>query len=120
MEGLNIPCMVAGLLAGAGLMTAVFMEGGFRNAAFLIAGIVFGAIACQHVQLNDTSRDSLVMLMAMLTGILLVAIPTIIQSEKKAEEEAAARRTTQHGGTVASLNHIYRNVPPSDKHDKRK
>lgn len=112
MEELNILCLVAGLIAGAGFAMAAFSKGGFRNVVFLLVGFFIGTL---FVNVPLEGKNSTVVIMAWLTGLLVVVIPTMIQAEKKAEEAAARNRTTPNAGTPAVLENIFRNLPPADK-----
>ncbi len=110
---LNIQCLIAGMIAGVGFAVAVFSKGNFRNVVFFAAGVFLGVLAAGHVTV-DGDRDIAVLLMAFMTGLVVFAVPYIIQAEKKAEDEAAKSRTTEREDTRKVLNRIFRS-PPADK-----
>lgn len=108
---MNIPCVVAGVIAGVGFAAALLTKGGFRNLVFLFAGFFFGTWI---VKIPLEGHDHSLMLVAMLTGLMLFAVPYILHKEKQAEEEELERRTTPREDTRATLNRIFRQ-PPADK-----
>lgn len=110
---LNIHCLIAGLIAGVGFAVAVFSEGGFRNLAFLVAGVFLGMLAAGHVTV-DGDKDIALLLIAFMAALIVVAVPYILHAEKKAEEDAMRSRTTEREDTRKVLNRIFRS-PPADK-----
>ncbi len=105
--------LLAGFIAGGLLAFAVLTQGSARKSFFfLIAGTVFGVV---FHDLKFEGREGMATLAAVFTGLLVVAVPHILNEEKKAEEEARDRRTTPvENTTVTILDRIFR-APPADK-----